>query len=358
MSEDDEGKDHEASQKKLDDARARGEVTRSADLTTAAGFAGLAFVALGFGPVAMVEAGSRGKAYLAQIDRISQLGAASSGSWGWAAAIVTPVVPLFVVPGGAALLCIIAQRGLVFSGAKLAPKLSRIDPLANAKQKFGRAGLFEFGKSALKLMVVAGLLAYFLVARLPEVILSLQLPAASASAVLTRMIVDFLILVTVVLGVIGGGDYLWQHFEHLRRNRMSRQEVMEEFKQSEGDPHVKSHRRQRAQAIAMNRMLADVPKADVVLVNPTHYAVALKWSRKSGRAPICLAKGVDEVATRIRAAAATAGVPVHSDPPTTRAIYASIDIGREIRPEHYAPVAAAIRFAEKMRKRARERRGR
>ena len=117
---------------------------------------------------------------------------------------------------------------------------------------------------------------------------------------------------------------------------------------------MKSQRRQRAQAIAMNRMLADVPKADVIVVNPTHYAVALKWSRKSGRAPVCLAKGVDEAAARIREIAATAGVPIHSDPPTARALHASVETGQEIRPEHYAPVAAAIRFAESMRRRARE----
>lgn len=107
----------------------------------------------------------------------------------------------------------------------------------------------------------------------------------------------------------------------------------------------------------MNRMLADVPKADVVVVNPTHYAVALQWNRRAGRAPVCLAKGTDEIAARIREAAAAAGVPIHSDPPTARALHAVIDIGREIRPEHYAPVAAAIRYAERMRKRARDRKG-
>jgi flagellar biosynthetic protein FlhB len=108
-----------------------------------------------------------------------------------------------------------------------------------------------------------------------------------------------------------------------------------------------------AQAIAQNRMMADVPKADVVIVNPTHYAVALKWSRGSRRAPVCLAKGVDHVAARIREAAATAGVPIRSDPPVARALYASIELGQEIRPEHYAAVAAAIRFADAMRRRAR-----
>jgi flagellar biosynthetic protein FlhB len=111
-------------------------------------------------------------------------------------------------------------------------------------------------------------------------------------------------------------------------------------------------RRQRGHDIATNRMIADVATADVVIVNPTHYAVALKWSRATGGAPICVAKGVDDVAARMRAAAAKAGVPLHSDPPTARAVFATVDIGQQILPEHYRAVAAAIRFAERMRKRA------
>ena len=102
----------------------------------------------------------------------------------------------------------------------------------------------------------------------------------------------------------------------------------------------------------MNQMMAEVAKADVVIVNPTHYAVALKWDRRARRAPVCVAKGVDEIAARIRERAAAAGVPIHRDPPTARALYASVDLGCEIRPDQYRAVAAAVRFAEAMRKRA------
>jgi flagellar biosynthetic protein FlhB len=136
---------------------------------------------------------------------------------------------------------------------------------------------------------------------------------------------------------------------------MTRKELTDEMKQSEGDPHIKAQRRQKAIEIATKQMIADVAKADVVIVNPTHYAVALKWERGAKRAPLCVAKGVDEVAARIREVAAEAGVPIHSDPPTARALYAAVDIGQEIHPDHYRPVAAAIRFAEKMRRRSRER---
>ena len=130
---------------------------------------------------------------------------------------------------------------------------------------------------------------------------------------------------------------------------MSFQDLKDETKRTEGDPHMKQSRQQRGREIAMNRMLLDVPKADVIIVNPTHYAVALKWSRAPGSAPICVAKGVDEIAKRIREAAVEHQVPIHSDPPTARALHATVDIGDEIEPEHYQAVAAAIRFADALR---------
>ena len=132
---------------------------------------------------------------------------------------------------------------------------------------------------------------------------------------------------------------------------MSFQDMKDETKDSEGDPHAKGMRRQKGQEIALNRMLQDVAKADVIIVNPTHYAVALRWKRSDRHAPVCVAKGIDEVAARIREKAAIAGVPLHSDPPTARAIYASVEIGAPVKPEHYKPVAAAIRFAEALKAR-------
>jgi flagellar biosynthetic protein FlhB len=155
--------------------------------------------------------------------------------------------------------------------------------------------------------------------------------------------------------MIGVIDLLWQHFSHRQKLRMSRKEMQDEYKQNEGDPHMKQQRRQRGYDIATNRMLKDVPGADVVIVNPEHYAVALRWDRMPGRAPVCVAKGVDAVAARIRERAQQAGVPIHRDPPTARALHATTEIGAEIAPDHYRTVAAAIRFAEQIRARVRDR---
>jgi flagellar biosynthetic protein FlhB len=168
--------------------------------------------------------------------------------------------------------------------------------------------------------------------------------------------VSFLGLVLLIAVVIGGVDLLWQRAQFVHRNRMSHQDLIDEFKQSEGDPHMKAQRRQRGEEIAANRMLLDVPRSDVIVVNPQHYAVALRWDRAAGTAPVCVAKGVDVLAARIRERAAEAGIPIHRDPPTARALFATVDIGQEIRPEHYRAVAAAIRFAEAMRKKAKARR--
>jgi flagellar biosynthesis protein FlhB len=206
-----------------------------------------------------------------------------------------------------------------------------------------------------KLVIYATVLWVFLAAQLPRLMAVMQQSPGQAVAEMMRLIVAFLAIVVVIMAAIGAVDYFWQRFDHLRRQRMSHQELRDEYKQSEGDPHMKQARRQRAQEIASNKMMADVPKADVIIVNPTHFAVALKWDRTSLGAPVCVAKGVDRVALKIRELAEEAGVPVHSDPPTARALHAGVEIGQEITPEHYAPVAAAIRFAEAMRAKARAR---
>lgn len=174
----------------------------------------------------------------------------------------------------------------------------------------------------------------------------------SVIKMLAELGMEFLVIALLISLIIGVVDAIFQHDEHRRKNMMSRKEIMDEHKDSEGDPHMKNKRRQKAQEIAMGQMMAAVPEASVVIVNPTHYAVALQWGGGAGTAPVCVAKGVDEVAATIRRIANENAVPIHSDPPTARALYATIGIGDEVEEEYYAPVAAAIRFAEEMRQRA------
>ncbi len=353
--ENDDTKEFEASQKRLDEARTRGEVAKSQDLTASASFAGLALAVVLAGGSSMVGFGNAGMQLLGQADRIAPM-MMSSGAAPIAVAVkgyLLASFPFFLAPAVAVCASLFLQGAFLFSPEKLAFKLSRISPLAAAKQKFGQEGIVEFFKNSAKMIVIAGALGFFLVNHAQEVLSSLYLQTATAMVVLLELFLNFLFLVVLISAAFGGADYLWQRAQHAQRNRMSRKEMMDETKDAEGDPHVKQQRRQRGQEIATNRMLSDVPTADVVIVNPTHYAVALKWDRANGGAPICVAKGVDEVAARIRETARDAKVPIHSDPPTARALYATVDLGAQILPEHYRAVAAAIRFAERMRKQAR-----
>lgn len=357
MSDQDEAaeKSHEPSQRKLDEARKKGEIPRSTDLLTAMTYLGLLVTMVAVGGVSLQHFGETLLPLIEQPDRLEALffgEPASAAAGSVIAAGMTPAMPFLVAPGVLVLVTLFATRGLVFSGSKLAPKASRINPIENAKNKFGRKGLFEFLKSFVKLCVYSILLAVFLRGQLDVITGSILGTPAEAILIMLDLVQHFLLIVLLIAAVIGGIDVFWQRAEHIRKNRMTMKELRDEMKESEGDPYLKQHRRMRAQELALNQMMTDVPKADVIIVNPTHYAVALQWSRMPGSAPVCVAKGQDEVAARIRAVARESGVPIHSDPPTARALYATTQIGQEISADHYRPVAAAIRFADRMRKKA------
>lgn len=341
---DDTEREHLPTPRKLEQAREKGDIPRSQDLLSAAASAGFVLVALGFGAAAIAGAGGIASAYL------SRLGSQSRAVE--VIAMLGPLWPFFAAPAVLVLAVLLADRAFAPSAEKLMPKLSRINPVTNAGQRFGAEGLADFAKALAKVVMVGLMMVFYAQSQGDAMIAAAALEPRLAVAAMGRMAVDFLLLMLVLSVILGLADRLWQQHRWIMRNRMSRQEIIEESKDSEGDPHVKGERRRKGQEIAMNQMLADVPKADVVIVNPTHFAVALKWDRRAGIPPVCVAKGTDDVALRIRASAAEAGVPIHRDPPTARALHAAVKIGEPIRPEHYRAVAAAIRFAEAMRRRA------
>ncbi len=354
-SDDDSDKSHEPTPQKLQKAREKGEVAKSNDLSVVAAYTGFLIAMVAAGQFGVQHMGTLFVVLIDQADKIGPLlsdGPSVSPVGGMLKTAFLSAAIIFALPAAAVLLSLIAQRALIFAPSKLKPKLSRISIPSNAKNKFGRGGLFEFAKSFAKLATYCICLTLFLHHNLSDILSASAAPARSSAMLLMNLLFRFLFIVIAVALVIGAVDYLWQYTEHMRKNRMSRKEIQDETKDAEGDPHVKQQRRQRAQDIATNQMMSDVPKADVIIVNPTHFAVALKWARTAGSAPVCVAKGVDEVAAAIRAAASGAGVPIHSDPPTARALHATVEIGQEIAEEHFRPVAAAIRFAEAMRKRA------
>jgi len=358
MSEDNDAeKSHEPSQRRLDEARRRGDVPRSMDLASAAVYGSAVLAVMLSGKWMVEKFGTSAIGLIEQSDRISLMltkgGRAPTRDL--LIAFGVPFLPLFLFPMLAAILAIAVQRGFILAPDKIAMKGNRINPLAALGQKFGREGWFNFGKGLAKLIAVCVIVATMIPDYADKVMATSSQDARQSSALMMQIVVQFLILSLLVSLVFGGLDYGWQWLQHRRRNMMTRQEAVEEYKDQEGDPHVKMQRRQKGREMAMSQMIAAVGGADVIVVNPTHYAVALKWKRGDRNAPVLLAKGVDEVAARIREKAIEMGVPIHRDPPTARAIYASVEVGDPIRPDQYKAVAAAIRFAEAMRKRARRR---
>lgn len=349
---------HDPTPHKIEQARKKGDIAKSADISVAAAYLGLLVAILAVGSDAIIAFSETLVVFLAAPDRLVPqiLGSGGIGiSAGMFITATSAILPLFLIPLIAVLLSIIGQRAFVVAPDKLIPKLSRISPISGAKNKFGVSGMVEFAKTFVKMLAVGLVVGIYLNSHFDEIIGLGRSSPVTLTGELFAVLVDLLMMITMLAIGIGVIDMLWQKYNHLQKLRMSFQELRDENKESEGDPHTKSQRRQRGRDIATNRMLLDVPKADVIVVNPTHYAVALQWARTSGSAPKCIAKGEDEIAARIRETAQIAGVPIHSDPPTTRSIYATVKIGEEIAPEHYKPIAAALRFAEEMRKKAKAR---
>lgn len=349
MSEDKDDKPFEPTEQKLRKAREDGDIPRSTELNAATMYLG-AWLAFGIG------AGFAVKQWLAMASRAMGIeGWPLDSVFGLAASLgqfaAIAVIGLIMVPAGVILIGLISQRGLVFSAKKLAFDPKRLNPVKNAAQKFGPSGLVTFGISLAKAMLVC-VGGWYLFSALLDRLGSTAWGGGQwidGLGLLLRQVLLMAVIISVGLTIV---DLLWKRHEYLRRHRMTRKEMEDEHKDAEGDPHLKAARRQKAIDIAMKQMLADIAKADVVIVNPTHYAVALEWKRGSGRTPVCLAKGVDDVAARIRDKAREHKVPIFSDPPCARAVYATVKIGEEIHREHFAAVAIAIRFAEKMRQKA------
>ncbi|MFK7874484.1 MAG: flagellar biosynthesis protein FlhB [Paracoccaceae bacterium] len=355
---DDTDKTFEPTPKKIADARKKGDVPKSQDLNTTAAYAGL-FVAF-----YVLSLGSFGKdmtslqALIAKPDDLAQVLFKGAGFLTFSelfSEVSSLLAVLFGLPALFVILSIIAQNSFTFAPTKLAPKLSRVSPISVAKQKFGASGLFEWFKSFIKLTVFSILLGLFLFIKLDEVTFAAALNSQQVLIVLADLFVQFFMIIIVITLLIGGIDFLFQKFDHNKKLMMSRKEVMDEAKESEGDPYLKQERQQRGRERLSNQVLKDVETADVIITNPTHYAIALHWSREPGSAPKCVAKGVDENARVIRERAMEFGVPIHEDPPTARALHATTDIGSEIPQDLYQAVATAIQFSEKMRMKARNR---
>ena len=350
-----DSKTQEATPSRVDKARSEGDVAQSREANIAASYAGFFVATALFGGATATALAAHLAAFQANPAGVGNAlfpadGARANADIIWTSAIIA--TPIIAAPALAVLTSLFAQRAIAFAPSKLSPKFSRISPAANAKNKFGPSGMVEFLKGAAKLLVVIIIFASVFAQQFSAMPGEALKSAHAIPAALQSRAILFVGAITLFAAIIAALDIPWSLHEHAKRLRMTAEEVKREQKENEGDPAMKQSRRDRAQAAATNSMLRDVPTANVVIVNPVHYAVALAWSPASGSAPVCVAKGVDALALKIREIAAANGVPIRHDAPAARGLHASVEVGEEIRREHFAAVAAAIHFAEEMRKKA------
>jgi flagellar biosynthetic protein FlhB len=249
----------------------------------------------------------------------------------------------------AALAGSMVQHRILFSIEPIIPRLSKISPVAGFGRLFSKEALANFAKGLVKLLVFGAVIFSLLWPQQQKLRGLISVDPAAILPFTQSLTMQMLGAVVAILAVVAAADYFFQYRQWYDRQRMSVQEMKEEFRQSEGDPMIKGKIRQLRQARARKRMMAAVPKASIIITNPTHYAIALQYERGMN-APVCVAKGVDLIARRIREVAEAHGIPVVENPPLARALHATVEIDQEIPPEHYRAVAEIIGYLMRLRR--------
>lgn len=343
-------KTEDPTQKRLDEALERGDVAKSQEINTWFVIAGGTLVISTFsgsigGGMLVPLRGLIANAWSIRTDGPGLLSLASSLEYAVIAAVGLPMLMLAL----AALAGNMMQHRLVWSGEALKPKLSKISPGAGFKRIFGKQAAVNFAKGIFKLTALGAVMAAILWPERHRLEALVRFDPAALLGVTSSLSLHLMGAVVAMLAIVAVGDYLFQYRTWYERQKMSQQEIKEEFKQSEGDPHVKGRMRQLRQARMKKRMMAAVPKASVIITNPTHYSVALQYERGMA-APVCVAKGADNLAFKIREIAREHSVPIVENVPLARALYATVEIDEEIPVEHYQAVAEVIGYVMGLRR--------
>ncbi len=259
--------------------------------------------------------------------------------------LTLPAILLIV----AAIIGPFAQIGPIFSSETIQPKLEKISLIKGMGRLFAMRSIVEFLKGIVKMVIVGVVIGIILYPVLDETPGYVGQSMGFMMAKIIELTIKVMIGVLAVLFVVAVLDLIYQRHEHMKKAKMSRQDIKDEYKQSEGDPHVKGRLRMLRQERARKRMMADVPKADVIITNPTHYAIALRYNPQKMNAPVMIAKGVDAVALRIRAVATEHKIPIMENKPLARALHASMELDQEIPAEHFKAVAAIISYVFKQK---------
>lgn len=347
-------KTEEPTQRRLDQARERGQVATSREINHWFIILGATIIVALMAPHVMGRLAHAMLPFIEHPHLIRLDSAAFRDHFGAtmgavALAMAGPIVLLIVF----ALAAPLVQNGFLFSAESIKPKLEKISPLKGLKRLFSLRSIAEFVKGILKLAIVGAVVAVLLLPVLDDLDTIAGLEIVALLDRLQALAARVLAGVLAVMTLIALADFLYQKFEHRKQLRMSRQDMKDEFKESDGDPIVRQRLRQIRSDRQRQRMMTAVPEADVVVTNPTHFAVALKYDQEAMQAPVVVAKGVDGLAHRIRAVAEEHGVPVVENPPLARALHAGVEIGHAIPTEHYRAVADIISYVWKLRGRSR-----
>ena len=337
-------KTEDPTQKRLDEALERGDVVKSQEVNTWFIIAGAALVLSMFSGKMGGALTATMRGIIANAHNISMDGPALPRLFEKIgveiiAAVAIPFLLLMLAALGGNMI----QHRLVWSVDMLAPKLSKISPAAGFKRLFGKEALANFAKGLIKLVLVGTVLTALMWPERGRIMALERTDVGSVLPLAQSLALKLMGAVVAMMAVVAMADYLFQYRQWYERQKMSLQDMKQEFKQSEGDPHIKARLRQLRQARMKKRMMTAVPKASVIITNPTHYAVALSYERGMS-APICVAKGVDLIALKIREIAKEHNIPIVENVPLARALHASVEIDDEIPVEHYHAVAEVIGY--------------
>ena len=341
---DDSQKTEDPTQKRLEEARKKGDIAKSQDVPIWFLMMATAGIMAAAGPLAgmiadpLVRIMDHPHAF-----RLSN-GGAQQLMGSLLMSLAMPMLVIFAVIAIAGVLGHVVQHRPLWTGEKVKPDLAKLSPMKGLQRMFGMQGWVNLLKSFLKMAAITGAMIYAVWPEATAISESGRLDPAGLLT-FTQVIAGRLLLAAIiVVGLIAGGDFIYQRWTFMQRMRMSRRDVRDEVKQQEGDPHIRARLRQIRLERSRKRMMQNVPKSSVIITNPTHYSVALRYDPEKDAAPICMAKGADEVALRIREIAKEHNIPIVENVPLARALFASVEVEESVPREHFEAVAKVIGF--------------
>jgi len=336
-------KTEEATAKKKRDAKKKGQVSKSKELNSLAGLITIIVILISMGSkiIYSLEEFLVASVNGSQLIDLTVTNASKVIGGGLARVLYTVsivLIPIVVVGVGVN----IAQVGFIFSGEPIKFDIKKINPIAGFKRIFSKKTLFEFVKNITKLALITYIVFSYFNGKKDELIITGMINHADALTYMGNIVIGLLFRIAFVFVIIGVMDFAFEKYSFKKQQKMSKQEIKEEYKEMEGDPHIKSRRRQKQKQISYNRMMTEIPEASVVITNPTHFAVAIRYDEDRDEVPIVVAKGVDFLAQKIKEVAKENGVEIVENKPLARTLYKEVEIDQHIPVELYQVMAEIL----------------